>query len=47
MTTANVITIFLLIVALLIADALWLHWNLPVEVGRRFVALVEYVSFWR
>ncbi|WBU63368.1 hypothetical protein [Paracoccus aerodenitrificans] len=47
MTTGNVITIFVLIVLLFVADALWLHWNLPVEVGKRFVGFVEYLSFWR
>lgn len=46
-TTGNVLTIFILILLLLVADALWLHWNLPVRTGRAFVDLVEYLSFWR
>ncbi|SDE18304.1 hypothetical protein SAMN05421538_104251 [Paracoccus isoporae] len=47
MTTSNVFTIFLAVVLLFVADAIWLHWNLPVEIGKRFVAFVEYLSFWR
>lgn len=47
MTTGNVITIFILIVLLLVADAVWLHWDLPLLIGREFVRFVEYLSFWR
>ncbi|MFD1795436.1 hypothetical protein ACFSC1_05490 [Paracoccus aurantiacus] len=47
MTTRNAITIFVLILLLLLADRLWLHWDLPVFLGKRFVAFVEYLSFWR
>lgn len=47
MTTRNVFTIVLLILLLLAADALWLHWGVPLFVGREFVAFVEYLSFWR
>ena len=46
-TTRNVITIFLLIVLIFAADALWFHWGLPVFVGKQFVGFVEYLSFWR
>ncbi|WBU55624.1 hypothetical protein [Paracoccus sediminicola] len=47
MTTRIAVIIFVLILALFAADALWLHWNLPVFLGKRFLALVEYLSFWR
>ena len=47
MTTSNVITIFVLILLIFVADALWLHWNLPLLIGREFVGFVEYLSFWR
>lgn len=47
MTNSNVITIFLLIVLIFVADAVWFHWNLPVLVGREFAGFVEYLSFWR
>lgn len=47
MTTGNVITLFVLILMIFVADALWLHWNLPVLIGREFVNFVEYLSFWR
>ncbi len=46
-TTRNVFTIFLLIVMIFAADALWLHWGLPVFIGKQFVGFVEYLSFWR
>ena len=46
-TTRNVITIFVLILLIFAADALWLHWGLPVFVGKQFVGFVEYLSFWR
>ena len=43
----TVVTIFVLILLIFAADALWLHWNLPVLIGREFVGFVEYLSFWR
>ena len=46
-TTRNVFTIFLLIVMIFVADALWFHWGLPVFIGKQFVGFVEYLSFWR
>lgn len=46
-TTRNVITIFVLILLIFAADALWFHWGLPLFIGKRFVAFVEYLSFWR
>ncbi|MDO5605484.1 MAG: hypothetical protein Q4G25_10030 [Paracoccus sp. (in: a-proteobacteria)] len=47
MTTGNAITIFMLIVALLVVDALWLHWDIAIVVGQGLVDFVEYLSFWR
>ena len=47
MTTRNVFTIVLLILLLLAADALWLHCDLPILIGREFVRFVEYLSFRR
>ena len=47
MTNRIALTLALLIVALFVADALVLHWNLPVFLGRKFAALIEYHSFWR
>ena len=46
-TTRNVITIFVLILLIFAADALWFHWGLPVFIGKQFVGFVEYLSFWR
>ena len=47
MTTRNVITIFVLILLIFAADALWFHWGLPVFIGKPFVGFVDYLSFWR
>ena len=46
-TTRNVITIFVLILLIFAADALWFQWGLPVFIGKQFVGFVEYLSFWR
>ena len=47
MTNRLALILTLLIVGLLVLDHQWLHWNLPLVVGRQFVRFVEYVSFWR
>ena len=47
MTNGLAIALALVIVALLVADALWLDWNLPVLAGRHLVDLTEYLAFWR
>jgi len=35
------------ILALLVADQLWLGWDIPLAVGRQLVVLVEWMAFWR
>ncbi|MBY0136686.1 hypothetical protein [Paracoccus yeei] len=47
MTNPIAIVLGLLILAALAADALFLHWNLPVVIGKRLAELIEYLSFWR
>ncbi|CAM4139197.1 MULTISPECIES: hypothetical protein [Paracoccus] len=47
MTNPIAIVLGLLILAALAADALFLHWNLPVAIGKRLAELIEYLSFWR
>ncbi len=47
MTNRIAIALAALIVALLLADRLWLHLDLPVLAGRMLVESVEYLSFWR
>ncbi|WP_195759800.1 hypothetical protein [Paracoccus sp. S-4012] len=47
MTNTLAIILALVIGGLLILDAQLLHWNLPLLVGREFVRLVEWASFWR
>lgn len=47
MTNRIALILGLLIVALFVADALVLHWNLPIFLGKKFAALIEFLSFWR
>ncbi|PRX38237.1 hypothetical protein SAMN05216257_103237 [Meinhardsimonia xiamenensis] len=47
MTNRLAIALGLVIIALVTADHFWLHWNLPVFVGRRLLAAIEYLAFWR
>ena len=47
MTNRIAIALAVLIVALLLADRLWLHLDLPVMAGRMLVESVDYLSFWR
>ena len=47
MTNRIALVLGLLILTLFLADALVLHWNLPVFLGKKFAGLIEYLSFWR
>ena len=47
MTNRIALVLGLLIVTLFLADALVLHWNLPVFLGKQFAGLIEFLSFWR
>ena len=47
MTNLIALLFALALAALFLADSVWLHWNLPVVLGTRFVHLVEWVQFWR
>lgn len=47
MTNRIAVTICLAILALFLADALVLHWDLPVYLGKKIATLIEYLSFWR
>ncbi|CAM2998474.1 hypothetical protein SAMN04488021_101300 [Paracoccus aminovorans] len=47
MTNQIAIALGLLILGLFLADALLLHWNLPLFLGKQFASLIEYLSFWR
>ena len=47
MTNRIAATICLAILALFLADAFVLHWNLPVFLGKQIASLIEYLSFWR
>lgn len=47
MTNRIALFLALAIIALLVADHFWLHWNIPLELGRRTVDLIEWFIFWR
>ncbi|WP_347267204.1 hypothetical protein [Paracoccus sp. (in: a-proteobacteria)] len=47
MTNQIALVLSLLILGVFAADALVLHWGLPVRLGKEFAALIEYLSFWR
>lgn len=47
MTNRIALILGLLIVTLFAVDALVLHWNLPVFLGKKFAGLIEFLSFWR
>ncbi len=47
MTNAIAVTLFALIAAILIADAVWLHLGLPVMAAKAIDHAIEHVSFWR
>lgn len=40
-------TLVALILTVWLADHFWLHLDLPLQAGRQFTTLVEYLSFWR
>ncbi|WP_170293918.1 hypothetical protein [Paracoccus limosus] len=47
MTNRIAVFLCLAILALFLADAFFLHWDLPVVLGKRMASLIEYLSFWR
>lgn len=47
MNNQTAIFLALLIAGIFLADSIWLHWQLPLFLGRRFTELIEYLSFWR
>lgn len=47
MTNAMAIWLGAAIVAFLLVDYFYLDLNIPVFLGRRLLAVIEYLSFWR
>lgn len=47
MTNPIAIALILVIAAIFVADQLWLHLGLPLLVGKKLDAFIEYLSFWR
>lgn len=47
MTNKIALVLALLILGLFVLDAVLLHWNLPLRIGRQMLHFVEWVSFWR
>lgn len=47
MTNMIAAVLALMILGLFALDALVLHWNLPLFLGRQMLVFIEWVSFWR
>ncbi|WP_456389207.1 hypothetical protein [Profundibacter sp.] len=47
MTNKLAIIFGLVIIAIFLADHYWLHWNLPIMLGKKLALLTEYIAFWR
>ncbi len=47
MTNRVAIWLALVIAAVYAADRIWLHWDLPILIGRYLVGLIDYLAFWR
>ena len=47
MTNMIAAVLALMILALFALDALVLHWNLPLFLGRQMLVFIEWLSFWR
>ena len=47
MTNRIALVLGMLILLPFVIDAFFLHWGLPVFLGKQFAALIEYLSFWR
>lgn len=46
MTNAIALVLAALILGAFALDAFWLHWDLPLILGREFTALVDRLIFW-
>ncbi|MFI0395453.1 hypothetical protein [Paracoccus jiaweipingae] len=47
MTNGIALTLALMVLAVFAVDAIWLGGGLPVFMGRKLLALIEWVEFWR
>lgn len=47
MTNAIAILIVLAVLSLIVADHLWLQWQVPLAMARTLDGFIEYLSFWR
>lgn len=47
MSTTAALSLAAAIAILLLADHLWLGWDLPVALGRGLADLIEFLAFWR
>lgn len=46
MTNQIALTLLILIAALFVADAVWLHAGLPTMVGKGLDDFIDYLAFW-
>ncbi|MDI3335944.1 hypothetical protein QKW60_05970 [Defluviimonas aestuarii] len=47
MTNRIAFVLLALIVAFFVVDYLWLDLGAPVFLGRKFIAFIEFLAFWR
>lgn len=47
MTNRAAVIIAIIVLGLFLADQFWLHIDLPLFIGRKLDALIEYLAFWR
>lgn len=47
MTNGIALVLALMVIGIFALDAMLLHWNLPLLVGRQMLSLIEWFSFWR
>jgi len=47
MTNSLALVLGFLIIALFVVDYFFLHWGIPLFVGKKFADLSEFIAFWR
>ncbi len=47
MTTKIALVLFVLIVAVFVADAYWLHLDMGLVIGQQLFRLIDWVALWR
>ncbi len=47
MTTKIALVLFLLIVAVFVVDAFWLHLDMALVIGQQLFRLIDWMALWR